>query len=69
MPAKFKPSQILLDRSTGKKKTQHFYMKQTSKKELFDYINSGNAKPKLRQKCLNELIRRGIKIVWEWKLI
>lgn len=65
MPAKFKPSQILLDRSTGKKKTQHFYVKQTSKKELFDYINSGNAKPKLRQKCLNELIRRGIKIVWE----
>lgn len=65
MPAKFKPSQILLDRSTGKKKTQHFYMKQTPKKELFDYINNGNAKPKLRQKCLNELIRRGIKIVWE----
>ena len=65
MPAKFKPSQILLDRKTGKKTTQHYYLKQTPKKELFDYINSSSAKPKHRQKCLNELVRRGIKIVWE----
>jgi hypothetical protein len=33
---------------------------------LFDYINStgNNIKPKVRQKCINELQRRGIKIEW-----
>jgi hypothetical protein len=34
------------------------------KAELFEYINKYNAKPKIRQKCLNELVRRGIEIVW-----
>ena len=66
MPMKFKPSQKVYKRGvpTSQLPVQHFYMKQTPKKELFDYINSNNAKPKIRQKCLNELTRRGIKVEW-----
>lgn len=67
MPEKFKPSQTVRDRATGKNVTQNFYLKTTPKQELFDYINSSNAKPKIKQKCLKELTRRGIKIVWENK--
>lgn len=64
MPTKFKPTQVTRERSTGKLITQHFYMKTTPKQELFDYINNHNGKPKIKQKCRNELIRRGIKIVY-----
>ena len=66
MPMKFKPSQKVYKRGVAASSLpmQHFYMKQTPKKELFDYINSSNAKPKIRQKCLNELTRRGIKVEW-----
>ena len=35
------------------------------KKDLFDYINSSNAKPKKVHKVLKELTRRGIKVVWK----
>lgn len=44
--------------------TQNFYIKNISKDELFDYINNGQ-KPKIKQKCMNELARRGIDIVWK----
>jgi len=64
MPSKFKPSQVLLDRKTNTKKVQHFYMKTTPKQELIDYLNNSNGKPKIKQKCRNELQRRGIKIVY-----
>ncbi len=66
MPIKFKPSQKKYVRGVAPSKlpTEHFYIKQTPKKELFDYINSRNAKKKIRQKCLNELVRRGIVIEW-----
>ena len=67
MPAKFKPSAKKYIRGVPASKlpVQHFYLKQTPKEELFAYINSGSrAKPKIRQKCLNELVRRGIKIEW-----
>ena len=38
-----------------------------NEKELIDYINSSNAKPKVVQKCRNELTRRGVKLVWKPK--
>ena len=67
MPAKFKPSEKVFKRGVkaSKLKDRHFYLKQTPKAELFAEINKHNVKPKQRQKCLNELARRGIKIVWE----
>ena len=62
MPIKFKESQTVRDRTTKKLTTTNFWMKGTNKTELFDYINSTNGKPKIKQKCRNELARRGIKI-------
>lgn len=61
-PIKFKPSQTVRDRATGKNVTTNYFIKGTSKEELFEYINSSNGKPKIKQKCRNELARRGIKI-------
>lgn len=58
MPIKFKKSQVIKDRVTGKPKTQHFYMKQTPTSELLDVINNPNASAKLRVKCKRELTRR-----------
>lgn len=64
MPVKFKPSQLHVDRATKKTRIEHFYIKTTPKKELIDYLNNSNGKPKIKQKCRNELQRRGIKIVY-----
>ena len=37
--------------------------------ELIDYINNPNGKPKVKQKCKNELTRRGIEVsvelIWQ----
>lgn len=63
MPTKFKPSQSTVARGTKTVTTQHYYIKNTPKEELIDYINNGQ-KPKIKQKCRRELDRRGIKIVW-----
>ena len=63
MPTKFKPSQTTMVKGQGRV-TQNFYIKNISKDELFDYINNGQ-KPKIKQKCMNELARRGIEIVWK----
>ena len=76
MPAKFKPS----DREYSKnargarmstqpkiKKWKHHYLKNQSKETLFAEINKYNVKPKQRQKCLNELARRGVVVVWRDK--
>ncbi len=63
MPVKFGKSSIVKDRTTGKLTTQHEYIKNKSKDDLFDYINNGQ-KPKVKQKCRNELVRRGVKIVY-----
>ena len=65
MPTKFKPTQKKYDRHTKSSTTEHHYIKNTSKMELFSYINSNNAKPKIMQKCMNELTRRGIQTIWE----
>ena len=76
MPAKFKPSERIVNRVRGQrmntasaknKRFKHYYLKCTSKEELFDAVNSSRTKPKHKQKYLNELVRRGIKIVWNDK--
>lgn len=64
MPMKFKPDAVQYSRATGKNTVTKYYMKTTPKQELIDYINSSNAKRKVKQKCVNELTRRGVKIVW-----
>jgi len=64
MPVKFKPSQTTLVRGTKNTVTTHYYIKNTPKEELIDYINNGQ-KPKIKQKCRNELTRRGVKLVWK----
>ena len=73
MPAKFKQSERVMNFARGQrmntasgknKKFKHYYLKNTSKEELFDAINSSRTKPKNKQKYLNELVRRGVKIEW-----
>lgn len=64
MPIKFKPSQVVKDRQTGKVRTEHYYIKNVSKEELIETLNSRNAQPKLKQKVRNELTRRKVNIVY-----
>jgi len=69
MPTKFKPDSFEYIGTRGNR-TQVLvknYIKATPKQELFDYINNPSSKPKIKQKCVNELIRRGIKIKWTSK--
>ena len=49
-------------RSTNKWVEEHYYIKNFSKKELFEELNK-DIKPKIKQKIRNELARRRIKIV------
>lgn len=60
MPVKFQPSAKVRDRATGAVKTVHRYMKSTPTKELKEYLEASNAKPKIKQKVRNELVRRGV---------
>ena len=70
MPTKFKPSEQVVNRVRGqkmntasvKKVWKHYYLKQTTKVELFKTINEARTTPKKRIKCINELVRRCIKI-------
>lgn len=64
MPIKFKPSQTVRQRGEANATTTNFYIKGTPKTELFDYINSSNGRPRIKQKCRNELVRRGIEIAY-----
>ena len=73
MPAKFKNSERAHNRdgfgraikqTSGPKRYVHHYLKCQSEQTLFDAINSDRTKPKHRQKSVNELVRRGVKIVW-----
>ena len=50
MPTKLKPSASIRDRQTGKIKTEHYYIKTISKKELFEELNKDNTKSKVKQK-------------------
>ncbi len=74
MPAKFKPSEReypkdargrRMNTQKQTKKWKHHYLKCQTKETLFEAINSSRTKPKHRQKFLNELARRGVKVVWE----
>lgn len=61
MPVKFKPSQTTFVKGKGRV-TQNYFIKNLSQQELFEYINNGQ-KNKIKQKCRNELVRRGVNIV------
>ena len=50
-------------RGTKKVQITKHYIKQTPLEELMKYINNDNGKPKVKQKCRNEVVRRGYKIV------
>jgi len=65
MPTKLKPSSSSYNRQTGKTTVTHYFIKGISQEELFKDLNNHNTKPKVKQKIRNELIRRGIKIVWK----
>ena len=66
MPIKFEPDSYRYEgRGVGRKQILvKNYIKAQSKEELFKYINNPSSKPKIKQKCINELVRRGIKITW-----
>ena len=58
MPIKISKSQKVMDRQTGRVSTTHYYAKCTSIEELHDLIAKESTKPKIRQKCRNELTKR-----------
>jgi hypothetical protein len=64
MPIKYKKSEKVVDRTTKQVKTNHYYIKQIKKEELFSLLNNNNTKPKVKQKLRNELARR--KIQWSY---
>tara|TARA_R100000734_G_C3217910_1_gene30566 strand:- start:231 stop:425 length:195 start_codon:yes stop_codon:yes gene_type:complete len=58
MPEKFKPSEKLRDKRTGKTFVRHYYLKNTPLSELERIADNQKARPKLRIKCVKELNRR-----------
>jgi Cu/Ag efflux protein CusF len=64
MPIKLKPSVKKVDRNTKKVTIEHSYVKQTPKEELFELLNKSVTSKKVKQKIRNELVRRGIQIVY-----
>ena len=58
MPEKFKPSEKLRDKKTGKTFVRHYYLKNTPLSELERIADNREARPKLRIKCIKELNRR-----------
>ena len=63
MPIKFKSDERVYNRATKKTTVHKHFIKQTPLEELMKYINNDNGKPKIKQKCRNEVVRRGYKIV------
>lgn len=63
MPTKFSPSFKEFNKQSKTVTIKHDYIKNKTKQELIDYINNGQ-KPKIKQKCRNELARRGVKLVY-----
>jgi hypothetical protein len=64
MPVKFSPSTRKFIKGKGKTfEYEHDYIKHKSKEDLIKYLNEGQ-KPKVKRKCLIELDRRKIKLVW-----
>lgn len=39
-------------------------MAMVSKQELIECLNKYNAKPKMKAKALKELVKRGVKLIW-----
>lgn len=66
-PVKLKPSVKKIDRQTKRVSIEHTYAKNQSKDALFEMLNNNNTKKKVKQKIRNELVRRGVKIVWQQK--
>lgn len=64
MPIKLKPSVKRVDRANKKVTIEHTYARSQTQDELFEMLNNNNTKPKVKQKIRNELVRRGVKIVW-----
>ena len=74
MPAKFKPSERVYAKNARgarmstqprSKNFKHYYLKNQSKETLFEAINSSRTKPKHKAKYRNELVRRGVKLVYQ----
>jgi len=66
MPTKFRPDNYRYEGHGVARKQiiEKSYIKGTSKDELFEYINNPSSKSKIKQKCVNELTRRGVKFTW-----
>ena len=69
MPTKLRPSVKKVDRNTKKVTIEHTYIKQITKKELFELLNKPVTAKKVKQKIRNELARRGIEIVYVDKVV
>ena len=67
MPTKFKKDGLEYRGSRAQRVAvkKKYFISQTPKQELIDYINSPSGKPKIKQKCRNELTRRGVKLVYK----
>ena len=60
MPIKFRPSQKVRDKNSGKYITTHFYIKSTPTAELQEFIENHNPRPQHKVKVKKELARRGL---------
>ena len=58
MPIKLRPSVKTLNRTTNKYVTEHYFLKCMTANALNEYIDATNSKPKIVQKCRNELTKR-----------
>ncbi len=58
MPMKYKKSQKIRDKNTGKAVNEHFYVKQLIKSQLKDLLVSASTKPKVKLTLLNEIVKR-----------
>ena len=69
MPTKFKKDGLEYRGSRAQRVAvkKKYFISQPPKQELIDYINSPSGKPKIKQKCRNELTRRGVKLVYKTK--
>tara|TARA_B110000259_G_scaffold42196_1_gene48583 strand:+ start:1295 stop:1480 length:186 start_codon:yes stop_codon:yes gene_type:complete len=58
MPIKLRPSVKTLNRTTNKYVTEHYFLKCMTANALNEYVDATNSKPKIVQKCRNELTKR-----------
>mgnify|MGYP003628010281 CR=1 FL=1 len=58
MAIKLRPSVKTKSKQTGKIVTEHYFLKCMTVDALNEYIDAANSKPKIVQKCRNEVIRR-----------